>query len=499
MGTARNLTGRSRLRRSGRLVVARHRSPRGRHAYRTPPSPLLAGVRTAVRARVDGVPVPVRRAALVTAGLLAAAALVVPVAVRVTGTGEEPAAGAPALAALAAAQAFPTPAAATPPTPRFAAPVKPVEATPDARTQAQKTTDATRSQAAKPSTAVAQAARGLASIALATPTTQLFVSPQGNDAGPGTQAAPLRSLARASGMARPGTQVVVAPGTYSGTVQTQASGTANARIAFVSSTRGAAKIVTGGGGGEAWRNSGNYVDIVGFDISGSSTDGLTDEGSFVRLVDNKVHGFRGGNCITTANNNYDLHDIDVIGNLAFGCGGSSLDHGIYVSHTRGVVSNNIAFDNAGFGIQCWHACNAMTISNNLVFNNPQGGIVIGQGDGPNNGTVKADNFVVSNNIAVGNGRDGIRESGATGPNNHFINNMLWDNTINDINLNTGSQTGTLVKNPLLASLSPDGNGNYRPQTGSPALGAGVSNGAPRTDIDGRGRPTAAVDLGPYQH
>ena len=37
----------------------------------------------------------------------------------------------------------------------------------------------------------------------------------------------------------------------------------------------------------------------------------------MRLVDNKVHGFRGGNCITTANDNYDLHDIDVIGNLAF--------------------------------------------------------------------------------------------------------------------------------------------------------------------------------------
>ena len=448
---------------------------------------------------MDGVPVPVRRGALLTAGLLAVAALVVSVAVRVTGPGEEHAAGAQALAALAAAQAVPTPATVAPPTPRFAAPVKPVDATPDAPTQAQKITETTRSQTAKPSTTAAQAASGTASIALATPTTRLFVSPQGNDAGPGTQAAPLRSLSRAAGMARPGTQVVVAPGTYPGAVQTQASGTADARIAFVSSPRGAAKIVTTGGAGEAWRNNGDYVDIVGFDISGANTDGLTDEGSFVRLVDNKVHGFRGGNCITTANDNYDLHDIDVIGNLAFGCGGSSLDHGIYVSHARGVVSNNIAFDNAGFGIQCWHACNGLTISNNLVFNNPQGGIVIGQGDGPNNGTVKADNFVVSNNIAVGNGRDGIRESGATGPNNHFINNLLWANAVNDINLNTGKQTGTLVENPLLGNLSPDGTGNYRPLAGSPALGAGASVGAPRTDIDGRGRPTAAVDLGPYQH
>jgi hypothetical protein len=453
---------------------------------------------------VDGVPVPVRRGALVTAGLLAVAALIVPVAVHVTGTGEERATGAPALAALAAAQALPTPAAVAPPVavtptagpPRVAAPVEPFDAAAEARTQAHKITQATRSRAAEPSRA--QAARGTASIALAAATTRLFVSPGGDDGNPGTQSAPLRSLARAAGMARPGTQVVVAPGTYTGPVQTKASGTAGARIAFVSSTRGAAKVVTAGGAGEAWRNSGDYVDIVGFDISGSSTDGLTDQGSFVRLVDNEVHGFRGGNCITTANDNYDLHDIDVIGNLAFGCGGSSLDHGIYVSHARGVVSNNIAFDNAGFGIHCWHACNALTISNNLVFNNPQGGIVIGQGDGPNNGTVAADHFVVSNNIAVGNGRDGIRESGATGSNNRFLNNMLWDNADNDVALNTGSQTGTLVENPLLGNLRPDGTGDYRPRAGSPALGAGVSDGAPRTDIDGRGRPTAAVDLGPYQ-
>ena len=453
-----------------------------------------------------GVPIPVRRGALLTAGLLAVAALVVPVAVHVTDTGEEQAARAPALAALAAAPApAPSAVAVAPPVavtptadlPRAAAPVEPADAAAEARTQAHKITEATRSRAAEPSTTAPQAARGTASIALATPTARLFVSPQGDDGNPGTQAAPVRSITRAAGMARPGTQVVVAPGTYSGAISTKVSGTAGARIAFVSSTRGAAKVVAGDAG-EAWLNSGDYVDIVGFDISGSSTDGLTDQGSFVRLVDNKVHGFRAGNCITTANDDYDLHDIDVFGNVAFGCGGSSLDHGIYVSHARGVISNNIAFDNAGFGIHCWHACNALTISNNLVFDNPQGGIVVGQGDGPNNGTVAADDFVVSNNIAVRNGRDGIRESGATGSNNRFLNNLLWDNADNDIALNTGSQTGTLVENPLLGDLRPDGTGDYRPRAGSPAFGTGVRDGAPRTDIDGRRRPTVAVDLGPYE-
>jgi Protein of unknown function (DUF1565) len=463
---------------------------------------------------VSGAPVLVRRGALVTAGLLALAALVVPVAVHITDTRAEPAARAPALAALAAAPTpasvgvAPTGAAATPTTdpPPAASPAEFGDAVKRAREQARKIADAARSPSADqstsavgpPTTALRPAPGRIASIALATPTVRLFVSPNGDDGNPGTEAAPLRSLTRAAGMAHPGTQVVVAPGTYTGAVSTEASGTAGARIAFVSSTRGAAKIVGDGGADIAWRNSGNYVDIVGFDITGPNTDGLTDEGSFVRLVDNRVHGFRTGNCITTANNDYDLHDIDVIGNLAFGCGSDSLEHGIYVSHIRGVVSNNIAFGNAGFGIHCWHACNALTISNNLVFDNPQGGIVVGQGDGPNFGKVAADNFVVSNNIAVGNGRDGIRESGTTGSHNRFLNNMLWNNEADDISLNTGRETGTLVENPLLGDLRPDGTGDYRPRAGSPALGAGVRDGAPSTDIDGRGRPASGVDLGAYQ-
>ena len=38
------------------------------------------------------------------------------------------------------------------------------------------------------------------------------------------------------------------------------------------------------------------------------------------------------------------------------------------------------------------------ITNNLVFDNGEGGILIGQGDGPNNGDVAADDMVVANNI-----------------------------------------------------------------------------------------------------
>ena len=116
----------------------------------------------------------------------------------------------------------------------------------------------------------------------------------------------------------------------------------------MSANRGGAKIVGDGSRDAAWQNNGDYIDIVGFDITGPNVDGLLSGGSFVRIIDNSVHGFHEGNCITTANDDYDMHDIDVIGNIASHCGEDQLDHGIYVSHPRGIVANNIAYDNAGY-------------------------------------------------------------------------------------------------------------------------------------------------------
>jgi hypothetical protein len=330
-------------------------------------------------------------------------------------------------------------------------------------------------------------------------TAKIYVSPTGSDGSPGTQAAPLQSVERAAKMARPGTEVIFGDGTYTGSITTDVDGTADAQISFVSANRGGAKIVGDGSQDAAWQNNGDYVDIVGFDISGSNTDGLLSGGSFVRLIDNNVHGFHAGNCITTANDRYNMHNIDVIGNIASHCGADQLDHGIYVSHPHGIVANNIAYDNAGYGIHCWHNCNALDISNNLVFGNGQGGIVIGQGDEPNNGRVNADNFIVSNNIAVNNGRDGIRESGATGSKNQFLNNILWNNGTQRINVQTAQQRGTVVADPEFVNFRPDGSGDYHLRPGSPGLGAGVQLGAPATDIDGKPRPPdGRVDIGVYQ-
>jgi hypothetical protein len=237
---------------------------------------------------------------------------------------------------------------------------------------------------------------------------------------------------------------------------------------------------------------------VGFRFTGDAVDGLINEGSFVRIVGNQVAGFD-GNCISTSRTGYTLHDIDVISNVVAGCGRSALDHGIYLSHPGGTVANNISYGNAGFGIHCWHNCNHLVVSNNLVFDNSEGGILIGQGDSPNEGEVEADSFVVSNNIAVGNGNYGIEESGATGPNNRYLNNNVFDNEAGGMDLQTGLETGTIDTRPEFVDFQPDGTGDYRLLPTSPIIDAGTPEGALDMDILGTPRPRGdGVDIGVYE-
>ncbi|MFL5811953.1 MAG: DUF1565 domain-containing protein, partial [Bdellovibrionia bacterium] len=106
--------------------------------------------------------------------------------------------------------------------------------------------------------------------------TDLYVSPAGSDSNSGTQSAPFKTITRASQSASAGTTVHVAAGTYNVSapslgdsgIRTATSGTASAHIRFVSDPKNRAKIVMSGTG-IAWNSTGSYVDIDGFEITGS--------------------------------------------------------------------------------------------------------------------------------------------------------------------------------------------------------------------------------------
>lgn len=344
-------------------------------------------------------------------------------------------------------------------------------------------------------------------------TYNLYVSPTGSDANPGSAALPLRTVAHAAKVAKMSSTVHVAPGTYYGNVKSQHSGTASERIRFVSTTRWGAKII--GNGTEAmWTNRGDYVDIVGFDISGSGRHGILNWGSYTLMSGNHVHnitlsgGCTGGGGAGIVNARYSGSNGDIIGNVVHDIGvpgQCNTVHGIYSSNFGGLIANNIVYRASSSGIHLWHAARHVVIANNTVFANGSarmgGGIVIGNGDAP--GGVLLDYTMIINNIVFKNPGASIRQycyarQNCIGPHNVIANNLVSGNG-RGISLRLGSHIDTVLDDPQFVNFRTDGSGNYHLQRTSPAANKGDAALAPGFDINNVARPRGrGVDIGAFE-
>jgi len=311
-----------------------------------------------------------------------------------------------------------------------------------------------------------------------------YVSTWGNDSNDGSLAHPFATIDKASTVATPGTIVHIAPGTYS-KIRTMASGTADAKIVYISDVKWGAKIQTVNAW-SSWYNGGSYVDIVGFDVSGNGFIGIQSAASYVRVIGNHVHdiaqtGNPGGNGGAGIQHSwspvigYAGHDNEVIGNVIHDIGPAGQEihtiHGIYLTNMYGCIENNMVYDCVGYGIHLWHATSDATIKRNLVYENRSGGIIVANGSGEGNMMIN-DNSIVSNNICINNhGKTAIKEGeNDTGPNNRYINNIIYGNDNNIVLLNEGSsEEGTIYSNPQFVDYQPDGCGDYHFMPNSPAV------------------------------
>src|SRR5579863_8424873 len=90
-----------------------------------------------------------------------------------------------------------------------------------------------------------------------------YVAPGGNDSHTGSAAHPWKTIQHAARMVAAGSTVHVAPGLYTGEIDSSTSGTPADRIRFVSTTPWGAKIHSSSE--SVWNNRGNYVDIEAFE------------------------------------------------------------------------------------------------------------------------------------------------------------------------------------------------------------------------------------------
>ena len=352
-----------------------------------------------------------------------------------------------------------------------------------------------------------------ASSASAAVTGHLYVATTGADSNPGTQARPFKTIGRADALARPGYVIHVAPGTYavsapsagSNGIKTTRNGTAADRIKFVSDVKWGAKIVMTGTG-MAWNSLGNYVDIEGFDVSGSGRLGLAAGGANLTFRHNLVHdltisgGCNGGGgaaILTYGPVGNVVIDRNVVRNIGYKMIGTCPQvQGIYISNANNLVTNNVVSGVAAVGIHQWHGATASTIVNNTTFHNAAG-ILLGHGDSGATATGSANNYV-ANNIVYDNTTYGIYEAGKLGANNRYVNNLVARSNL--AWRVKGSVSGSIASEPLMRNYQINGSGDYRLSSSSPAIDRGTSANAPAIDHDGVARPRgAAIDLGAYEY
>jgi hypothetical protein len=350
--------------------------------------------------------------------------------------------------------------------------------------------------------------------ALTTSAHHLYVAPNGSDSNPGTQAAPFRTILKASQAAVADTTVHVAPGTYSGSFQTTKSGTATGRIIYVSTTRYAAKIVPPSSSSlkYAWDNRGAYVTIDGFEVDGSVnptsgtrwTVGIGVGGTGDIVTNCLVHhiystgtGNSAGGAGILLDSWYGFNNMQALANVVHHVGppnsGGAWYHGIYQTAT-GEIKNNVVYANAGGGIHLWHDANHINVANNTSFGNGIG-YICGGGDYVHT-TGPADYITFTNNIAFDNTGMGFDEEGQDGPHNVFSNNLSYQNGTN-WRLEHSTHTNDVTANPQFVNYIRTGGGDYHLKSTSPAINKGLATYAPVTDFDGKTR-TAPVDLGAFE-
>jgi hypothetical protein len=334
--------------------------------------------------------------------------------------------------------------------------------------------------------------------------TVLYVSPRGSDAHSCRRHAPCRTLRRADSLAAPGTTIHVAPGHY-GAAVLSASGTSRARIRWISDTRWGARIsASSSQPSTVVAISGAYVDLVGFDVTGSGgggTVGIDVAGNYSRAIGNRVHDLAVP-CVGDGGAGIDLsgshtgHGQEALRNLVTDVGSGPRDGwcrivaGLYASVPGVKMLSNVVSGSVGDGITSWHLATHLTIANNTSTDNGGNGILIGGNVPP----FDRDSYVV-NNIAAFNYLGGIVECCLASPprGGHYLDNLTYgseDGPDGPVFDGTPAvDVGTLHRDPRFVNSAA---GDYRLRAGSPAIGSGTPTAAARTDFDGRVRPDGAA-------
>lgn len=369
------------------------------------------------------------------------------------------------------------------------------------------------------------APNGLSDTRLGAAPSVFFVSPQGNDNGPGTSGQPFRTLAKGVSVLNPGDTLVVAPGTYTETLigNIRSGSSWSAPITIRAADLSNRPVMRPNGGAFVVQFATyqgqpiHHVIFDGFVLDGSSVEfetvKITTGANNIRLQNTEIRNSpRNGVLMTDAADYNELRNLEVHHNGQPGNG-----HGIYMSTSNNLLEGSTIYSNAQYGVHVYSGsnthCDNNTVRGNRVYGHQAEagiGLFSGQGHLAMNNLVYSNNggihinygaraAQVLHNTVVGNSGFFAVAVGPESEGAMVHNNVLWQNSDNRV-ANVGSGTtahGNLVSgNPLFVNQAA---GDFRVNVGSPAIDAGISLSGVTADFTGVTRPQGAgFDAGAHE-
>jgi parallel beta-helix repeat protein len=277
-------------------------------------------------------------------------------------------------------------------------------------------------------------------------------NPACSESGSGTNPSqPFCTINEGASRALPGDIVRVLAGTYAEKVKPQNNGTPGNPITF-SAAPGVTVTGDGSASGSAFRLTGySYITIDGFNVTGTSEDGIYVNTSDHIIISNNHVSYAGipnipgsERCgIYLSTTTYST----VTGNVT---DHNSLD-GIRLINlsNNNIVSNNISYANSSQytrqaeGINLYYNSTSNTIIHNIVYANEDSGL--------NFYTSSSSNLIIGN-VSYGNGDHGIDNNDS--PFNIIIGNTIQGNVTSGINLESSSpfppgSGGAILMNNIL--------------------------------------------------
>lgn len=279
------------------------------------------------------------------------------------------------------------------------------------------------------------------------PERRVFVSSQAAGAGDGTKARPFRSLQIALNRAKPGDQIIVAPGAYAPSVIKRSGTPSNPIIVSGQSDASGRPVIDGTDTkvrGLIEIRGASHITVSGFRLQNAPRDGIFVEGTIegerdIRILDNDIDT-TGNSAIFVAGivmrfitkvDEYRLFDVLVQGNRITN---TNTPKGVNEAISLGggvdgfVIRNNYIFDTRQYGIDAKAGAINGVITENVMHGIQRHGIYL------DTGSRRVANIHVTRNAVFG-ARNGIvmaREANRDPEHPNLHNITVTDNLVFDI-------------------------------------------------------------------